>query len=223
MPCSSSPAPASIRRRKKSTIECTAVSDCPTPTVSTKMQSKPAASHKMMASRVFCATPPSDPAEAEGLIKAFGSFARSSIRVLSPSMLPLLRLLLGSMASTATLWPEEVRCLPSDSIKVLFPTPGTPVIPTRIDLPEYGRQPAMISWARAWCFGSELSTRVIALLIRVRLPPTIPSTYSSTVILLSFSLLKRSAASSFTWDGCLMPFCTLRADLSLFFVISIEI
>ena len=35
IPCNSSPAPASISSRKKSVIERTAVSDCPTPTVST--------------------------------------------------------------------------------------------------------------------------------------------------------------------------------------------
>ena len=39
MPCSSSPVPANWISRKKSTIECTAVSLCPTPTVSTKILS----------------------------------------------------------------------------------------------------------------------------------------------------------------------------------------
>ena len=37
--CSSSPAPLINMRRKKSTMECTAVSDWPTPTVSTKIVS----------------------------------------------------------------------------------------------------------------------------------------------------------------------------------------
>jgi hypothetical protein len=39
MPCSSSPAPASMSTRKKSTIEATAYSDWPTPTVSTSTTS----------------------------------------------------------------------------------------------------------------------------------------------------------------------------------------
>ena len=41
----------------------------------------------------------------------------------------------GSTASTATLWPRSVRDLPRLSIKVLLPTPGTPVIPTRWESP----------------------------------------------------------------------------------------
>lgn len=49
-----------LDEQKKSTIECTAVSLCPTPTVSTKIVSNPAASHKMMVSRVFRATPPTN-------------------------------------------------------------------------------------------------------------------------------------------------------------------
>ena len=57
---------------KRSTIEWTAVSDCPTPTVSMKMTSKPAASHSTIVSRVLRATPPSDPAEGEGRMKTSG-------------------------------------------------------------------------------------------------------------------------------------------------------
>ena len=135
MPCSSSPVPASWIRRKKSTIECTAVSDCPTPTVSTKMVSKPAASHRIMVSRVLRATPPSEPADGEGRMKAFFSCERRSMRVLSPRMLPFDRSLLGSMASTASLLPRLSTCSPKASIDVLFPEPGTPVMPMRTDCP----------------------------------------------------------------------------------------
>ena len=38
------------------------------------------------------------------------------------------------MASTATLCPFWVKNFPKVSIKVLFPTPGTPVIPILTDL-----------------------------------------------------------------------------------------
>ena len=136
IPCSSSPVPANCISRKKSTIECTAVSLCPTPTVSTKIVSKPAASHRMMVSRVLRATPPRDPAVGLGRMKAFFSLESCSIRVLSPRIDPPERSLLGSMARTASLRPCLTRCIPKVSIEVLFPAPGTPVMPIRMDLPE---------------------------------------------------------------------------------------
>ena len=105
IPCNSSPVPANCIKRKKSTIECTAVSDCPTPTVSTNMLSNPAASHKTIVSRVLRATPPKDPAEGEGLIKALSATESFSIRVLSPNILPFESSLLGSIANTASLPP----------------------------------------------------------------------------------------------------------------------
>ena len=40
---------------------------------------------------------------------------------------------LGSTAKTATFFPMEVKYFPNASINVLFPTPGTPVIPILID------------------------------------------------------------------------------------------
>ena len=135
MPCSSSPAPGSIRTRKKSVRSATAISDCPTPIVSTRTMSKPAASHSSMASRVRAATPPSVPDEGDGRIKAFGSAASRPMRVLSPRMAPPVRVELGSTASTATLCPCAVRLLPSVSMSVDLPTPGTPVMPTRTPPP----------------------------------------------------------------------------------------
>ena len=145
IPCSSSPVPASWISRKKSTIECTAVSLCPTPTVSTNTVSKPAASHKTIVSRVLRATPPSEPADGEGRMNASFSRDKASIRVLSPRILPLERSLLGSMASTANLRPSLIRCMPKTSMEVLFPAPGTPVIPIRTDFPAKGRHFSMIS------------------------------------------------------------------------------
>ena len=87
-----------------------------------------------MVSRVFLATPPSDLPEGEGRIKAFLFFTKSSIRVLSPKILPLVNELLGSTARTATFLLRLVKCVPKASINVLFPTPGTPVIPILTDL-----------------------------------------------------------------------------------------
>ena len=135
MPCNSSPPPGSIRSMKKSTIDRTDISLCPTPTVSINITSKPAASQSMIVSRVLRVTPPKVPPEGEGRMKEFFSRDRSSIRVLSPRIEPRVFALLGSIARTATLCPFLQRSVPSASIKVLFPTPGTPVMPTLIDFP----------------------------------------------------------------------------------------
>ena len=102
-----------------------------------------------MVSRVFRATPPSVSPEADGRMKAFSSFTNSSMRVLSPKILPCEIVLLGSTARTATFFPKPVRYFPKASIKVLFPTPGTPVIPIRTDLLAYGKQAVITSLAFA--------------------------------------------------------------------------
>ena len=64
----------------------------------------------------------------------------SSIRVLSPRMEPPVTLEDGSTASTATLWPCSMRYSPRASMKVDLPTPGTPEMPMRIELPVWGQQ-----------------------------------------------------------------------------------
>ena len=111
IPCNSSPVPASWISKKKSTIECTAVSLCPTPTVSTKILSKPAASQSMIVSRVLRATPPNEPADGLGRIKDFGWTDSFSMRVLSPKILPLERSLLGSIAKTANFPPSQAHAI----------------------------------------------------------------------------------------------------------------
>jgi hypothetical protein len=59
---------------------------------------------------------------------------------------------------------------PNDSIKVLFPTPGTPVIPNRQEFPAYGRH-IEINWsASLLCFGFLLSNKVMAEEMAVRSP-----------------------------------------------------
>ncbi len=54
----------------------------------------------------------------------------------------------GSTASTATRWPDAVRFEPKASMVVDFPTPGTPVMPTRMARPVCGSK-ASISAAAA--------------------------------------------------------------------------
>ena len=80
------------------------------------------------------------------------------------------------MASTANLCPCAVSIPPNDSMKVLLPTPGTPVIPMRNELPECGRQRSIMVWAIAICVGFSLSIIVMARLRMVRLPSKIPFT-----------------------------------------------
>ena len=91
-----------------------------------------------MLSRVARATPPSVPDAGEGRMNAAGSAARRGIRVLSPRIEPPVRLEEGSTASTATRWPRPVSMVPNASMNVDLPTPGTPVMPTRIALPVCG-------------------------------------------------------------------------------------
>ena len=135
MPCNSSPVPVTCSSKKKSTIECAAVSDCPTPTVSTMMVSNPAASHSTMVSLVLRATPPRLPADGLGRMKALFSTDSLFMRVLSPRILPLLRSEDGSIANTAKCFPILQSSVPIASINVDLPAPGTPVIPNRMALP----------------------------------------------------------------------------------------
>ena len=175
MPCSSSPAPGSISTRKKSTMPATATSDWPTPTVSTRMTSKPAASQSAMVSRVARVTPPKVPAEGEGRTNAAGSTDRRCMRVLSPRIEPPLRVLEGSTASTATRRPSSVRTVPKASMKVLLPTPGTPVMPIRWARPVRGAIALSKARAAVRCAGLRLSTSVMARPSAVRSPATTPA------------------------------------------------
>src|SRR3954447_4559726 len=84
-----------------------------------------------MAWDVAFATPPSVPADGEGRMYAAGSALSLAIRVLSPRTEPPVRTDEGSTASTPTRCPPPVRVVPSDSMNVDLPTPGTPETPTR--------------------------------------------------------------------------------------------
>src|SRR6185312_7982230 len=74
-------------------------------------------------------------------------------RVLSPRIEPPVRAEVGSTASTATLWLSSIRYMPSASMVVDLPTPGEPVMPTRIALPVPGNSACTRSRAAA---GAEL-------------------------------------------------------------------
>ena len=72
------------------------------------------------------------------------------MRVLSPRMEPPETVDDGSTASTATRWPRSIRYTPNDSMNVLFPTPGTPLMPMRSACPVRGSKAVSNSspWAR---------------------------------------------------------------------------
>ena len=148
--CRSSPAIGSCRSTIRSVIRATAVSDCPTPTVSTRITSKPAASQRSRTSRVQAATPPRQVPAGEGRMKASGVRANCSIRVLSPRMEPPVTRLVGSTASTATRWPRAITCSPRASMKVDLPTPGAPLMPMRSEWPVCGSRASMSACPRPW-------------------------------------------------------------------------
>src|SRR5207244_12421414 len=101
---------------------------------------------------------------------ASGAAARRGMRVLSPRMLPPESALEGSTASTATFFPRPTRWRPKASMKVLLPTPGTPLTPTRAARPVPGRRSSRSRCAARWWSARVLSTSVIALASARRLP-----------------------------------------------------
>src|SRR5574343_272716 len=136
----------------------------------------PAASQSSIASRVFSATPPSDPADGLGRMKASSRWARVSIRVLSPRMEPPVTVDDGSMANTASRFPCPISQTPSASMKVDLPAPGTPEMPIRIALPVCGSNAVSTCWARCWWSARVASISVIALASARRWPASTPST-----------------------------------------------
>ena len=75
------------------------------------------------------ATPPKLFRVALGRINTLSCCESQGIRVLSPNILPPETFEEGSIAKTANFNPFSKIIFPKASIKVLFPTPGTPVIP----------------------------------------------------------------------------------------------
>ncbi|MOA34126.1 hypothetical protein D3C78_1554790 [compost metagenome] len=85
------------------------------------------------------------------------------------------------MDNTATFLPMVVRCFPKDSINVLFPAPGTPVIPIRKEPPVKGNIFSNTISAILSSDGNLLSISVIALLSKILSWLSMPCTYSSAV------------------------------------------
>ena len=139
MPCRSSPPPGATSSRNRSIMSATAVSDWPTPTVSTITTSKPAASHSSIASRVRRATPPSvvpagrradEGARRARPARPCGSCRRGSSRRRAASW--------DRPPAPRRAWPRAISRRPKRSMKVDLPTPGGPEMPMRMAPPVCG-------------------------------------------------------------------------------------
>ena len=120
-----------------------------------------------------------------------------SMRVLSPRIEPPDTLLDGSTANTATRWPCAISHRPSASMKVLLPTPGTPLMPSRKAPPACGSSASSSASARTRWSARVDSSSVMALAMarrwRARSPVDDPSRSSV------------SAASSMAVTGSRRP------------------
>ena len=114
-----------------SVAEATSTSTWPTPTVSTRTRGMPAAANSRMASGTARASPPRWPREAMERMKTPVSRSWPCIRTRSPRMAPPENGDVGSMASTAS-WatPAPRAAVIRRSVRVDFPAPGAPVMPT---------------------------------------------------------------------------------------------
>ena len=111
----------------------TSCSPCPTPTVSNKIKSFPLAANTSPASWAFLAKPPKSPWLPILRINTLLSHKYLFIRTRSPSKAPPVKGLVGSTAITPTVLFFERHVSINSLVRVLFPDPGGPVIPIRID------------------------------------------------------------------------------------------
>ena len=130
--------PARARAAVVSASEAISTSACPTPTVSTRTTSQPAASSTRSACGTAADSPPSWPREAIDRMKTPSSVAWSCIRTRSPSSAPPENGEDGSTASTPTRRPAARNAVTSAVVEVDLPTPGEPVSPTTCAWPPCG-------------------------------------------------------------------------------------
>ena len=116
-----------------SAADAISTSAWPTPTVSTRMTSSPAAVRTLIACGAAAASPPSCPRLPIDLMNTPSSVACSCIRTRSPSSAPPVNGEDGSTASTATRFPRARNARTSALVTVDLPAPGAPVRPiTRV-------------------------------------------------------------------------------------------
>ena len=130
--CTSSPVPGTSITIETSAVRTMSTSSWPTPTVSMRTTSLPAASSTSAASLVARASPPRWPRVAMLRMNTPASPACACIRTRSPRIAPPVNGLVGSTAITPTVRPRArgARAI-SRSTSVLLPAPGGPVTPTR--------------------------------------------------------------------------------------------
>ena len=126
----SSPMPGINTTIVVSAARTMSTSDCPTPTVSTKIMSLPKASIALTASAVLCERPPKLPRVPMLRMNTPSSIARLAMRMRSPRMAPPENGLVGSMAMMPTVLPCLRYSFASLSVSVLLPAPGGPVMPS---------------------------------------------------------------------------------------------
>ena len=141
----SSPLPGATSTIEMSAVRTISTSSWPTPTVSMRTTSFPAASKASATSLVARASPPRWPRVAMLRMKTPASPACDCIRTRSPRIAPPVNGLVGSTATMPTVRPEARRATVSLSTSVLLPAPGGPVTPIRNARPVLAKIPRMRS------------------------------------------------------------------------------
>src|SRR5690606_38018697 len=124
----SSPRLGTATTRVVSAIEAILTSDCPAPTVSTMIYSKPQFITALMMLTTELLTPPVLPRLLRERIYTFGLADKADMRILSPRIAPPEYGLEGSTSRAATLC-SRARFCTSWPHRVLLPPPGGPVTP----------------------------------------------------------------------------------------------
>src|SRR6202167_1634639 len=187
--CTSSPIPGISTTMVQSARRTISISPCPTPTVSIRMTSFPAASRSNVVSRVACDKPPRNPRVAIDRIKTPLSEACPCIRMRSPRIDPPVNGLDGSTAIIPTAFFAARSCAARRSTKVLLPVPGAPVIPTRYALPVCGNNERRISSASGSRFSMAETAREIA---RISPARTCSVQFSTAVVISGFVATSRT-------------------------------
>ena len=157
-----SPIPGAKATTTVSASRNTAISFCPTPTVSTSTSSNPIAENRSAAAGAAADSPPSSPRLDIDRMNTPLSVLCSPIRTRSPSNAPPLNGLDGSTASTATRRSRARNRLIMAVVRVDFPTPGGPVRPTMTAVRGRPTSAFATSAARAPPASIRLSNRAIA-------------------------------------------------------------
>jgi hypothetical protein len=198
-----SPIPGTTTTTVESAAEAISTSACPTPTVSTRMTEKPAASRTRIAIGAVADRPPSWPLLAIDRMNTPESIACPCIRTRSPSSAPPENGDDGSTASTATCSPRARRAATSAFVVVDLPAPGAPVSPITRGAP--GGRPAPLTSA---C--SALARRLAAAASSLRIRRPRPSPFSIHEIARASALASlastRSAREPMSVAGSPSPF-----------------